>query len=150
MTTARVRPLPEHDLVEWRAARAAAGVPLPEPSADGVHEALTVEVDGVDVGGALLAYAPEPGGVRCAVRVLQTTLPHASIGAWVAVASTLAEHARDRGAVTLTSAVAPTLTDAFGQAGFQATVITASEPFDVADPTLQEGVDVVHVRKDLR
>ncbi|MFC6043104.1 GNAT family N-acetyltransferase [Nocardioides hankookensis] len=118
------------ELAAWAEARAADGVPLPEPYAEDQHEAVTVEVDGVDVGGAVLAFGDEPDGRRCSVRVLQTTLPRDDTEVWTAVAGALGEHARARGATSLTTAVAPALTGAFGRAGFQATMIAGAGPLD--------------------
>ncbi|SFC51406.1 hypothetical protein SAMN04487968_107128 [Nocardioides terrae] len=139
MTEARVRQMPGTELDEWRADRDAAGTPLPEPYRDEQHEAVVVAVGGVDVGGALLAYGREGAGLRCAVRVLQTTLPHDAAGAWTSVASVLATHARDRGATELATAVAPALATAFGRAGFQATMFGTARTLDPdVGPDLQQ------------
>lgn len=130
--------MPADELASWAAARAADGVPLPDPYGDDEHEGVVVEVDGVDVGGAVLAYGQEPDGVRCSVRVLQTTLPRDAADIWTAVATALEEHSRARGAATLTTAVAPELTAAFGRAGFRATMISGVGPLDrEAAPDLQ-------------
>ncbi|MCW2819341.1 MAG: hypothetical protein JWR42_2128, partial [Marmoricola sp.] len=51
MSTARVAPMPAAELEAWRTSRAASGTPLPEASADGHQEAVTLTVDGVAVGG---------------------------------------------------------------------------------------------------
>jgi len=139
VTDARVRPMPGQTLEEWRADRDAAGTPLPGPYRDEQHEAVVVEVGGVDVGGALLAYGREGAGLRCAVRVLQTTLPYDAVEAWTAVASALAAHAGERGATGLATAVAPDLTAAFGRAGFQATMFgTAHTLHPGIAPDLQQ------------
>ncbi|WP_345518596.1 GNAT family N-acetyltransferase [Nocardioides conyzicola] len=122
--------MPEAELAAWGVARSADGVPLPEPYGDDEHEAVTVEVDGVDVGGAVLAYAEDAGGVRCLVRVLQTTVPRDATEVWTAIATAFEQHARGRGATTLATAVAPELTSAFGRAGFQATMISAGGTLD--------------------
>lgn len=129
MTDARVRPMPRAELEAWGAARAQSGVSLPEPFHEDRHEAVTVEIDGVDVGGALLALSSEGGAERCVVLVLQTTVPYDASERWTAIASALGEYAASRGATTLAAAVAPALAGAFGRAGFQATMISASLGF---------------------
>jgi GNAT superfamily N-acetyltransferase len=128
--SARLLPMPDAELAAWADARAADGVPLPEPYGDDEHEAVTVEVDGVVVGGALLAYGQEKQGLRCSVRVLQTTLPRDAVEHWTDVARAFEEHGRTRGVTTLSTAVAPELTAAFGRAGYQATMISASGSLD--------------------
>lgn len=121
------------ELADWRAARAGAGVPLEEPSADEEQEAVVVVVDDVEVGGALLAYSREGDRLLCALQVLQTTLARDADDVWTALAGTLEAHARARGVDSLTTAVAPELTAALGAAGFQATMIAVAKPFDTAD-----------------
>lgn len=123
-----VRPMPTTQLEQWRAARTAAGTPLPAPRGD-EQEAVTVTVDGVEVGGALLGHSIEPSGRRCAVLLLQTTVPHDATDVWTALAGSLEGYARGRGATTLTTAVTPVLAQAFGRAGFQATMLGADRPF---------------------
>lgn len=122
--------MPETELAEWGAARVDDGVPLPEPYADDAHQAVIVEVDGVDVGGAVLAFGREGAGVRCLVRVLQTTVPRDATEVWTAIADAFGQHARGRGATTLATAVTPELGAAFGHAGFKATMISAAAPLD--------------------
>jgi hypothetical protein len=139
MSTARVAPMPEADLAAWRAARAADGTPLPEASGDRLIEAVTLTVDDVAVGGALLEHGEDAGRRRCAVRVLQTTLPHDADDAWSATIAALEAYARARGAATLTTAVAPELARAFGTAGFRATMTTVGKRLDPdSAPELQE------------
>ena len=121
--------MPDAELTQWRAARAG-GVPLPEPDAEGRLEAVTVQVDQVDVGGAVLQHIKDAGGARCLVRVLQTTLPHDAEGPWAAVVAAIENHARKRGATTLAAAVAPDLVSVFGRAGFQATMATIGKRLD--------------------
>jgi GNAT superfamily N-acetyltransferase len=126
--------MPAADLAGWRAARAEAGVPLPEPEA-GRHEALSLDVDGVTVGGALLEHVE----ATCFVRVLQTTLPRDATGPWAAVVAAIEAHARTRGAVTLATAVPPELASVYGAAGFRATMTTVGKRLDpTGDLELQE------------
>lgn len=139
MTAARVEDMPDGELASWRAARASAGAPLPEPAAGNVVEAVTVTVGDVQVGGALLEHGEAAGRHRCAVRVLQTTLPHDADSHWSAVAAALEEHARARGVDVLTAAVAPELADAFGRAGFRVTMTSVGKRLDPnSAPELQD------------
>ncbi|MGZ6803919.1 MAG: hypothetical protein ACXVFU_12800, partial [Nocardioidaceae bacterium] len=85
--------MPATQLEQWRAAGAADGAPLPAPAGD-EQEAVTVAVDGVEVGGAVLGYSIEPSGPRCAVLLLQTTLPHEAADVWTALAGALGAQAR--------------------------------------------------------
>jgi GNAT superfamily N-acetyltransferase len=142
VTDARIRPMPAGELAEWRAARASAGSPLPEPRASEVHEAVTVQVDGVDLGGALLALSREGDALRCDLQVLQTTLPEGATDVWTALASALHAHARTLGAATISTAVSPGLATAFGRAGFRATMLSTSAAFGslgvLDDPRFQD------------
>jgi GNAT superfamily N-acetyltransferase len=139
VTAVRLRPMTAVELDDWRAARGADGVPLPDPGPDSVHEAVTIEVDGVTVGGALLALIADGARVRCSLLVLQTTIPRDATEVWTAVASALEADARARGASMLTAAVAPQLASAFGRAGFSATMLSGSGAHDPdARPDLQE------------
>ncbi|MCW2736040.1 hypothetical protein [Nocardioides sp.] len=139
MSTARVDPMPVADLDAWRASRSAAGTPLPEPSDDRQLEAVTLTVREVVVGGALLEHGDDAGRRRCAVRVLQTTLPRDADSEWSATVAALEGFARSRGADVLTTAVAPELARVFGAAGFQATMTTIGKRLDPASaPELQE------------
>jgi L-amino acid N-acyltransferase YncA len=127
------------ELDAWRAARAGTGAPLPEPSADTHVEALTLTVDDVAVGGALLEHGRDGEQRRCAVRVLQTTLPRHAVGPWSAVIGALESYVRARGATTLTTAVAPELASVFGAAGFRATMTTVGKRLDAdSSPEFQE------------
>lgn len=138
MSTARVAQMPEAELEAWRAARAEAGTPLPEPS-DHPQEAVVLTVDDVQVGGALLEYVDDAGRRRCAVRVLQTTLPRDADAAWEATIAALEGFVRARGVTTLTTAVAPDLARLFGAAGHQATMTSVGKRLDPASaPELQE------------
>lgn len=131
--------MPEAELAAWRAARAVEGTPLPEASDDTRLEAISLSVDDVAVGGALLAYGEDAGRPRCAVRVLQTTLPRDADETWSAVIAALEAFVRARGVVTLTTAVAPELARAFGAAGFRATMTTIGKRLAPdAAPELQE------------
>lgn len=131
--------MPDAELAQWRAARASGDVPIPEPDDHGRLEAVTVQVDQIDVGGAVLQHVEGTDGVRCLVRVLQTTLPHDAAGAWAAVVAALETHARQHGATTLAAAVAPDLVSVFGRAGFQATMTTIGKRLDPTDAAeLQE------------
>lgn len=137
MSTARLVPMPAVELADWRAARADGRAPLPEPG-EHPQEAVTVEIDGVAVGGALLEYV-EDRGTRCFVRVLQTTLPRDATGPWSALVAALETQARGRGAVVLTTAVAPELAPVFGATGFRATMMTIGKRLDPGSvPELQE------------
>jgi GNAT superfamily N-acetyltransferase len=138
VVTAELRPMPQLSLEEWRAARAAAGSPLPDPG-DGQLEALTVTVDGVDVGGAVLQYDEQGGRPRGSLRALQTTLPDDATAPWGAVLAALEAHVRARGVVTLVTAVPPQLAGVFSAAGFLATMTTVSKRLDPNSVTeLQE------------
>ena len=132
MITARLVPMPEPELAQWREARAGGGAPVPEPDDHGRQEALIVQVDQVDVGGTVLQLLEEADGVRCMVRVLETTLPHDATGPWTAVVAALETRARSLGATALAAAVAPDLAAVFGQAGFQATMATMGKRLDPA------------------
>lgn len=124
----------EVGLAGWRRSRAESGAPLPEPG-EHPQEAVTVEVAGVEVGGALLELVEG----TCFVRVLQTTLPRDAPGPWAAVVAALEAHARARGAVTLATAVPPELASVFGAAGFRATMTTVGKRLDPdTAPELQE------------
>lgn len=139
MSTARVAPMPEAELEGWRSSRAAAGQPLPEPSDHTRLEAVTLTVDEVAVGGAVLEYGDDTGGRRCAVRVLQTTLPRDADGHWSAVIGALEAFARARGVALLTTAVPPELARFFGAAGFLATMTSVGKRLDPdSAPELQE------------
>lgn len=139
MSVARVAPMPAAELEGWRAARAAGGEPLPEPSPGNTPEAVQVSVDDVVVGGALLEYGEDAGRRRCAIRVLQTTLPREAEGAWSAVIAALEAYALARGVALLTTAVPPELAKVFGDAGFQATMTSVGKRLDPdAAPELQE------------
>ena len=131
--------MPAAELEAWRTSRAAAGTALPEASGDTAQEAVTVTVDDVEVGGALLEYGEDADLRRCAVRVLQTTLPRQDSGRWAAVLAALEAYARARGAGLLTTAVAPDLASVFGAAGFEATMTTVGKRLDPdSAPELQE------------
>ncbi|GAA1919017.1 hypothetical protein [Nocardioides hwasunensis] len=96
-------------------------------------------VDDVQVGGALLEHADDAGRQRCAVRVLQTTLPRDADAVWGLVISVLETFVRARGATLLTTAVAPELARVFGLAGFAATMTTVGKRLDPdSAPELQE------------
>ncbi len=102
-------------------------------------EAVTLTVDDVAVGGALLEHGEDAGRRRCAVRVLQTTLPRDADAAWSAAITALEAFARARGVATLTTAVAPELARVFGAAGFHATMTTVGKRLDPdSAPELQE------------
>lgn len=137
VSAVRLLAMPDAELADWRTARASDGHPLPDA---GPHpqEAVTVEVDGVAVGGALLEYV-EDRGTRCFVRVLQTTLPRDAAAPWAAVIAALEEHARGRGVAVLVTAVAPALAEVFGAAGFRATMMSIGKRLDPDRvPELQE------------
>lgn len=137
MITARVRPMPAADLADWRAARTADGLPLPEP--DDEQVAVLVELDGVTVGGALLRLSRQGEELRCVVLVIQTTVPPDAVDHWQAVADTLAEHARSLGARVVVARIDSGLTAAFGRAGFKATMLEGSGTLDPGSrPDLQE------------
>ncbi|WP_193613018.1 GNAT family N-acetyltransferase [Nocardioides lijunqiniae] len=139
MSRARVLPMPGPELAAWREARAADGVPLPQPARDGAQSAVTVEVDGVAVGGALLELTPDVGGTRCSLRVLQTTLPRDADEHWAAAVAALEARARTLGAAVLVAGVAPELARVFTAAGFQATMTGIGKRLDPASaPELQE------------
>lgn len=139
MVTARVTPMPDAQLEEWRAAAAATGAPLPEPVEGDRYDAVNFVVDDVVAGGAVLTYDEQGGRNRASVRRLQTTLPHDASDAWTAVLAALEAHVRARGVVTLVTAVPPQLAGAFRTAGFQATMTTVSKRLDPdAAPELQE------------
>ena len=139
MSTARVDRMPQAELDAWRAARTAAGTPLPEASDGAPFAAVTLTIDGVQVGGALLDLREAHGGRRCMVRVLQTTLPGDAAEAWRAAIAALEAYARERRATTLTTAVAPHLASVFGAAGFRATMTTVGKTLDPASaPELQD------------
>lgn len=139
MSTARVTQMPDAVLAGWRTSRADAGTPLPEASDDRVQEAVTLTVDDVEVGGALLEHGDDGAQRRCAVRVLQTTLPHDAAGAWEATISALEAYIRARGATEVTTAVSPQLATAFGAAGFVATMTNVGKRLDPDSATeLQE------------
>jgi GNAT superfamily N-acetyltransferase len=130
--TARLVPMPEAELAQWRASRAGDRVPVPEPDDHGRQVAVIVQVDDVAVGGAMLQHVQEPGSTRCLVRVLQTTLPHDADAPWAAVVAALESHAQAGGATVLAAAVSPDLASVFGQAGFQATMATMGKRLDPA------------------
>lgn len=122
------------ELDAWRAARAGTGAPLPEQAGDTRVEAVTLTVDDVAVGGALLEHGRDGVQRRCAVRVLQTTLPSDANGPWSAVIGALESYVRSSGASVLTTAVAPELASVFGAAGFRATMTTVGKRLDAAPP----------------
>lgn len=124
--------MPATELEQWRASRAGDGVPVPDLDGDR-QEAVIVQVDRVDVGGAVLQYVEEAGSTRCLVRVLQTTLPHDAADPWAAVVAALEVHARSQGATTLAAAVSASLVPVFGRAGFQATMTTIGKRLDPAE-----------------
>lgn len=139
MSTARVDPMPGTELDAWRASGSAAGAPLPEAPEGAHREAVSLTVDGVRVGGALLDHTDDAGRRLCAVRVLQTTLPRDATGPWAAVIAALESHVLARGVTTLTTAVAPELAGVFGDAGFRATMTTVAKRLDPGSATeLQE------------
>ena len=151
MSTARVAPMAPAQLEAWRADREAAGRRLPDEAGD--LEAVTLTVDDIEVGGALLELTTDPGRRRCAVRILQTTLPRDADSAWAATIGALEAYARARGAATLTTAVAPELARVFGAAGFSATMTTVGKRLDPGSaPELQEDrrVDVRPMDADER
>ena len=125
MTSARVSAMPEETLAAWRADRAAAGAPLPEPEPGDGFEALAVVLDDVEVGGVVLSYGDDGdsgGHRRCSIRLLQTTVPDDAGQAWAAIVTALEEHAGARGARSLVTAVPPRLAASFQAAGFGATM----------------------------
>jgi GNAT superfamily N-acetyltransferase len=139
VVTARVAPMPDERLDQWRAAAADAGTPLPEPVAGDGYDAVVLELDDVEVGGAVLTYDEQGGRRRASVRRLHTTLPHDDGPSWVPVLAALEQHARRRGVQTIVTAVAPALAGAFRQAGYQATMTTVSKRLDPGSaPELQE------------
>ncbi|RYB95666.1 hypothetical protein EUA93_15755 [Nocardioides oleivorans] len=134
MSTARIQPMPTAELEAWRTAR-----PLPETSEGAHQEAVTLTVDEVQVGGALLEHATDAGRPRCTVRVLQTTLPADAGAHWSTLIAALEAYVRARGATVLTTAVAPELARVFGEAGFRATMTTIGKRLDPGSaPELQE------------
>lgn len=139
MSTARVAPMPAANLEVWRTSRSKAGSPLPEASTDHHLEAISLTVDDVLVGGALLEYADDASRQRCFVRVLQSTLPRDAGAAWSSVIAALEAFVRARGVTTLTTAVAPELAGVFGAAGFRSTMTTVGKRLtpDLA-PQLQQ------------
>jgi GNAT superfamily N-acetyltransferase len=137
--TTRIEPMPPAELTAWRASRSAGDVPLPDPTPDADVEAVTVSVDDVRVGGALLEHREDAGRPLCVVRVLQTTLPDDAPEHWSATIAALESYARARGAAVLTTAVAPALASFFGAAGFRATMTTVGKRLDPGSaPELQE------------
>ena len=138
MSAARVAPLPGAGLEAWRASRAAAGSPLPEASDGGRLEAVTLTVDEVEVGGALLEYDADAGRQRCSVRVLQTTLPAEAAGAWAAAIAALETHVLAQGVDLLSTAVPPALAGVFGRAGYRATMTTLGKRLDPTALGFQE------------
>jgi GNAT superfamily N-acetyltransferase len=144
VVTAQLRTMAAGALEEWRAARSASGSPLPDLEDGSDLEALTVVVDEVEVGGAVVQYDSQGGRARASLRVLQTTLPAGAGPEWTAVIAALEQRARERGAVTLVTAVAPELAGAFRSAGFQATMTTVAKRLDPASTTeLQDDQRVV-------
>lgn len=129
MSVARVAPMPAPELEAWRASRAAAGMPLPEAAGDRRQEGVTLTVDDVAVGGALLEHGDDGTGRRCAIRVLQTTLPR-DASAWRDALAALEAFAKARGATTLTTAVPGELAEVFGAAGFRATMTSVGKRLD--------------------
>ena len=139
MVTARVTPMSEAGLDEWRASRAGSGQPLPEPVDGDGYEAVELVVDDVVVGGAVLTHGDQAGRARAAIRTLQTTLAPDAGAAWSAVIGALEAHARSRGVQTLVTAVSPDLAGVFRAAGFLATMTTVSKRLDpTSAPELQE------------
>lgn len=137
MVTARVAPMPDEQLAQWRDAVADGSAPLPEPDSGG--EAVLLLLDEVEVGGALLTYDEQGGRRRASVLRLHTTLAHDARPSWVDVLGALERHVRRRGVQTLVTAVPPGLTGAFREAGFQATMTTVSKRLDPGSaPELQE------------
>jgi len=129
--------MPQAQLEEWRAA--SAELPLPEPVEGEEFEALSVVVDEVVAGGAVLTYDEQGGRSRASVRRLQTTVPHDAAEVWAALIAALEAHVRGRGVVTLVTAVPPALAGAFRVAGFKATMTTVTKRLDPdSAPELQE------------
>ncbi|GAA5144044.1 hypothetical protein GCM10023340_10910 [Nocardioides marinquilinus] len=139
MTSVRVVPMADADLARWRADQAAAGAPLPGRDDVDDWRALDVVAGDVVVGGAVLTLKREGPVVRCAVRLLQTTVPAERREVWSHLADALAAHAREWGADVVTTAVAPALAGAFQHAGYLATMTGVSKRLDPdAAPELQD------------
>jgi GNAT superfamily N-acetyltransferase len=139
VVTARVTPMPEAELADWRAARTAAGTPLPEPVEGDGYEALHIVVDDVVIGGAVLTYGEQDGARRGTIRTLQTTLPHDGTTAWAGVLAAIEAHLRTNSVKILVTAVPADLAGVFRAAGFKATMTNVSKRLDpAAAPELQE------------
>ncbi len=139
MVTARVLPMPDERLEQWRAVSTTTAVPLPEPVDGDGYEAVVLVLDGVEVGGALLTYDEQGGRRRALVRRLHTTLPRAARSDWGAVLAAVEERVRRRGVQVLVTSVPPDLAGAFREAGYQATMTTVSKRLDPGSaPELQE------------
>ena len=139
MVTARVAPMPDEQLAQWRTAAADTVAPLPEPVDGDGYDPVVLVLDKVEVGGALLTYDEQGGRRRASVRRLHTTLAHDDRASWTPLLAALERHVRLRDVQTLVTAVPPSLAGAFREVGFQATMTTVSKRLDPGSATeLQE------------
>ncbi|WP_299058352.1 hypothetical protein [uncultured Nocardioides sp.] len=139
MVDVRLVPLSAADLAAWRDQSEAAGSPLPVPEPGDGYDAREVVVDDVAVGGVVLTTAPDGLLVRCSIRELQTTLSPDDGPRWAAVVAALEACARELGADTMVTSIAPDLVPPFRDAGFGATMTTHGKELEPDSPLeLQE------------
>lgn len=122
MPQTRLLPMSDEAVAQWRATREAAGSSFPEAAGSEVLECLEVHVEGVAVGGAVLGHTAAEQRPRTSIRLLDTTLADDGTTHWRAVLGAVEDHARERGATLLVTAVPARLVGSFQAAGFVATM----------------------------
>lgn len=146
----RLSPMTAAELAAWRLERRGTREAIPEPSRAEDQEALVVLVDGERVGRAVIGCTTCDAGAggtsadgragqehRFSVRALEVDLTSDHTEEWAEVLSAIADHARERGAGSLRTAVRPRLVSLFEAAGYRATATSHAKRLDEA-PQLQE------------
>lgn len=130
--------MPQARLEEWRSSVGAGDRPLPEQVEGEEQDALELVVEDVAVGGVVVGYHHEGGRRRARVLRLQSTLAHDAAADWAALLTALERHLRDRGALSVVTAVPPSLAGVFRAAGYLATMTTVSKSYEGQELELQD------------
>ena len=120
MARVRLDPMTPAALDAWRRERAVSG-PLPEESSAERQEALSILLDGKQVGRVLLAAAGSGGHPGWSVRAIDTSLHSDDTDEWAQVLTAIADHALAHGAAVVDTTVPRRLVPVFQAAGYRTT-----------------------------